>query len=113
MSKRKINSSGLVYSTDPNFKLPAEVVKQINTLSPPQQNLRIRLDAKQRAGKAVTLIQGFEGRQTDLDELGRKLKSFCGTGGSVKENEIIIQGDNRDKILIWLNNQGFSKAKKI
>jgi translation initiation factor 1 len=90
MSKKR-NSSGLVYSTDPNFKLQDEIPDEINTLPPSGQNLRIRLDAKQRAGKTVTLIQGFEGKATDLEELGKKLKSFCGTGGSVKENEIIIQ----------------------
>ncbi|MDB5198121.1 MAG: translation initiation factor [Chitinophagaceae bacterium] len=113
MSKKRSNLSGLVYSTDPNFKLPEENTDDINTLPPAQQNLRIRLDAKQRAGKVVTLIQGFEGKETDLEELGRKLKSYCGTGGSAKENEIIIQGDNRDKILVWLQKQGYSKTKKI
>ena len=110
MSKKKTNSSGLVYSTDPNFKLPEENTDDIETLPPSQQNLWIRLDAKQRAGKVVTLIQGFEGKENDLEELGKKLKSFCGTGGSAKDNEIIIQGDNRDKVLQWLHKQGFAKA---
>ena len=112
MSKKRSNSSGLVYSTDPNFMLPEENMADIDTLHPAQQNLRIRLDAKQRAGKVVTLIQGFEGKEADLEELGRKLKSYCGTGGSVKSGEMIIQGDNRDKILGWLHKQGFIKAKK-
>ena len=111
--KKKTSFSGLVYSTDPNFKLPEENTDDIETLSPGQQNLRIRLDAKQRAGKVVTLIQGFEGKEVDLEELGKKLKSFCGTGGSVKDHEIIIQGDNRDKILQWLLKQGFAKTKKV
>jgi translation initiation factor 1 len=113
MSKKRSNSSGLVYSTDPNFKLPEEETNDIETLASSQQNLRIRLDSKQRAGKVVTLIQGFEGKEVDLEELGKKLKSFCGTGGSVKDGEIIIQGDNRDKILTWLSKQGFAKAKKM
>ena len=113
MSKKRSNSSGLVYSTDPNFKFPEEDTNDIDTLPPLQQNLRIRLDAKQRAGKVVTLIQGFEGREADLEDLGRKLKSYCGTGGSVKDNEMIIQGDNRDKILAWLHKQVFTKTKKI
>ena len=113
MSKKRLSSSGLVYSTDPNFTLENETPANVNTLPPAQQNLRIRLDAKQRAGKTVTLVQGFEGKETDLEELGKKLKSFCGTGGSVKENEIIIQGDNRDKTLSWLQKNGYTKAKKI
>lgn len=113
MSKKRSNSSGLVYSTDPNFKIEEENADDVITLPPSQQNLKIRLDAKQRAGKVVTLVQGFEGRETDIEELGKKLKSFCGTGGSTKDNEIIIQGDNRDKILAWLIKQGYQKTKKI
>ena|SRR5688572_23749099 len=113
MSRKRDNHSGLVYSTDPNFKLPGEHTGNIDTLPAAQQNLRIKLDARQRAGKVVTLVQGFEGKAADLEDLGRKLKSYCGTGGSAKENEIIIQGDNRDKILLWLHKQGYSKAKKI
>ncbi len=113
MSKKRSDSSGLVYSTDPNFKLPKENTSDVNTLPPAQQYLRVKLDAKQRAGKVVTLIQGFEGQEVALQDLGRKLKSYCGTGGSAKDNEIIIQGDNRDKILAWLHKQGFTKTKKI
>ena len=112
MTKKRSIPGGLVYSTDINFKFSEDVTDDTVTLSSAEQNLRIRLDTKQRAGKVVTLIQGFEGKETDLQELGKKLKSFCGTGGSVKENEIIIQGDNRDKILLWLQKQGYSKTKK-
>lgn len=113
MSKKRSNSSGLVYSTDPNFKLPGEEKDDTTTVPPDQQHLRIRLDARQRAGKVVTLVQGFQGKTADLEALGRKLKSYCGTGGSAKDNEIIIQGDNREKIFSWLHKQGFLQAKKI
>ena len=114
MSKKKIESlGGLVYSTDPNFKLPEENTEEQETIEPSQQKLKIRLDTKHRAGKAVTLVEGFIGSIHDLEELGKKLKSFCGTGGSVKDGEIIIQGDNREKILQWLHKNGYRSSKKI
>ena len=111
--KKRSNPSGLVYSTDVNFKLQDENVPDIQTLSPSLQSLKVKTDTKQRAGKVVTLIRGFEGKPADLEELGKKLKSFCGTGGSVKENEIIVQGDHREKILLWLQKQGYIKTKKV
>lgn len=114
MSKKKIQSlSGLVYSTDPDFKLPDEGLDEQETIEPSQQQLKIRLDKKHRAGKAVTLVEGFIGTTSDREELGKKLKTFCGTGGSVKDGEIIIQGDQRDKILQWLQKNGYKQAKKI
>ncbi len=112
MSKKRSIPGGIVYSTEPTFDFD-ETTDEIITLPAAQQNLRIKLDAKQRAGKVVTLVQGFEGKAADLEELSKKLKSYCGTGGSVKENEIIVQGDNREKIVSWLLKQGYLKAKKI
>ena len=114
MAKSKGNFiGGLVYSTDPNFKPAEEQDEEVPTLLPAKQKLWIKLDTKQRAGKAVTIISDFIGRTADREELGKKLKTFCGTGGSVKENEIIVQGDNRDKILQWLQKNGYSLARKI
>jgi translation initiation factor 1 len=110
--KNKSDKRGFVYSTDPTFKFEREH-EAANTLPPSQQKLRVRLDTKQRAGKAVTLIEGFVGKQEDLEELGKKLKTYCGTGGSAKDNEIIIQGDQREKVMQWLSTNGYSKAKKI
>ena len=109
--KNKPDSRGFVYSTDPDFSFKQDE-QHIETLLPPQQKLRIKLDTKQRAGKAVTLIQGFAGKEEDLEELGKKLKNFCGTGGSAKDNEIIIQGDQRDKVLQWLIKNGYKQSKK-
>lgn len=113
MAKIKRNDlGGMVYSTDPNFKPEMEQEQESETWQAGLQKLRVRLDTKHRAGKAVTLITGFIGSSTDLAELGKKLKSFCGTGGAVKDGEIIIQGDNRDKVLQWLHKNGYSSAKK-
>ena len=113
MSKKRSNPGGLVYSTDPNFKLPQEDASEEETISPAQQKIKVRLDTKNRAGKAVTLVEGFMGTNADKEDLGKKLKTFCGTGGSVKDGEIIVQGDNRDKVLQWLLKNGYSVAKKI
>lgn len=114
MAKKKINSiAGLVYSTDPNFKLPDETIDEQETIEPAQQPLKIRLDTKHRAGKAVTIIEGFVGTSPDLENLGKQLKSFCGTGGSVKDGIVIVQGDNRDKMLQWLIKNGYKMVKKI
>lgn len=114
MANKKVNSlGGLVYSTDPNFKPFEESKEEEEILLPLQQKIKIRLDKKHRAGKAVTLIEGFIGKEKDKEELGKKLKTFCGTGGSVKDGEIIVQGDNRDKIVQWLQKNGYSNTKKI
>ena len=108
--KNKGDKHGFVYSTDPSFHFEQEQ-NDIETFTPAQQKLKIRLDTKQRAGKAVTLIEGFMGKDEDLQELGKKLKTFCGTGGSAKDGEIIIQGDQREKVTAWLKQNGYSGTK--
>ena len=110
MSKKKSNYTGIVYSTDPDFKPEEEEIHE-QTPHPDQQNLRIRLDTKHRSGKAVTIVENFIGAEDDLEKLGKQLKTFCGTGGSVKDRQIIIQGDQRQKILQWLQKNGFKKSK--
>ena len=110
--KNKPDTRGFVYSTDPDFRFEEEN-KNVVTLLPKQQKLRIRLDTKHRAGKAVTLVTGFVGKNEDAEELEKKLKSFCGTGGSAKDGEIIIQGDQRDKVLQWLLKNDYTSSKKI
>ena len=111
--KNKPDTRGFVFSTDPGFRFEEEETAEQPTLVPAQQKLRIRLDTKQRAGKAVTLVTGFIGVAADLEELGKKLKNFCGTGGSVKDGEAIIQGDQRDKVLQWLLKSGYTNARKV
>jgi translation initiation factor 1 len=110
--KNKPDTRGFVYSTDPNFSFePGD--EQQETLAPAEQKLKIRLETKHRGGKAVTLVLGYIGTPDDMEELGKKLKNFCGTGGSAKDGEIIVQGDQRDKVLQWLLKNGYKNAKKI
>lgn len=103
---------GMVYSTNPDYEYDNEGKEDQETLSPEKQTLKVLLDKKQRKGKIVTLIQGFVGTEDDLKELGKKLKSKCGTGGSAKDGEIIIQGDFRDRIMEYLKNDGY-KVKRV
>lgn len=111
--KNKPDARGFVYSTNPDFSFqPAENSEQ-ETLPPALQQLKIRLETKHRGGKTVSLITGFTGTNYDLEQLGKKLKNFCGTGGSVKDGEVIIQGDQRAKILQWLQSNGYKQTKKI
>jgi translation initiation factor 1 len=107
MSKSKKSKGGLVYSTNPDIKLESEDDIQDESIAPSQQNLRVMLDKKQRKGKVVTLITGFAGNEHELNELGKILKSKCGTGGSVKDGEIIIQGDFKLKIGELLSKSGY------
>lgn len=105
MSKKN-KKGGIVYSTNPDYEYDDQN-DEIETLSPEQQTLVIRLDKKQRRGKQVTLVSGFVGRADDLKVLGKLLKSKCGVGGSVKDNEIIIQGEFREKIKQLLKNLNY------
>lgn len=105
--KNKPDTKGFVYSTDPSFQFEQEGFRDQETIAPEKQKLRISLDSKHRAGKAVTLVSGFIGRLDDLDILGKSMKQFCGTGGSVKDGQIIIQGDQREKVRQFLLKQKF------
>ncbi len=103
---------GVVYSTADNFEYIFQPTDEDQeTLKPSQQNLRVMLDKKQRAGKKVTLVTGFIGTEDDLKELGKKIKTKCGVGGTVKDGEIMIQGDFRDRVMELLLADGY-KAKK-
>lgn len=111
MAKNNQKTVGnIVYSTNKNldFSLPEE---QEVTLPPQQQNLKILLSKKGRGGKTATLITGFVGSDSDREALGKVLKSRCGVGGTVKDGEILIQGDHREKVLEYLLKEGY-KAKK-
>jgi translation initiation factor 1 len=101
-------NSKIVFSTNPDFnRWDDDVEQEAETLPPNKQNLTILLDKKQRKGKKVTLVKGFEGTDADLKELGKLLKSKCGVGGSVKNGEIIIQGEFKEKIKSILVEKGY------
>ena len=106
MGKNK-DKIGIVYSTNSRFSYDYGKVKEPDTLPPQQQNLIVMLDKKNRSGKAVTLVTRFIGKSEDLEDLGKYLKSKCGVGGTVKDGEILIQGDFRKKIMQLLLEKGY------
>lgn len=108
MSKKsKKHRDGVVYSTNQEYDYSYNDDKVQDTLPNQQQNLRVTLDKKSRGGKQVTLITGFIGTEDDLKDLGKMLKSKCGVGGAAKDNEILLQGDFRAKVLELLQKAGY------
>ena len=89
-----------------------EEEEEIITPAPAQQKLYIELDKRNRGGKSVTLITGFEGKEEDLKELAKTLKTKCGVGGAAKDGEIIIQGDFREKVSALLTDMGYKTKRK-
>lgn len=108
--KNKPDLFGFVYSTDQSFNYQHQQDEKV-TLLPAEQPLRIRLETKHRGGKTVTVISGFVGTEEDLNTLAKQLKNTCGTGGSSKDGEILIQGDHREKIKLWLHKKGYKQTK--
>ena len=104
--------TGVVYSTNPDFAYASAAPTGAATLPPAQQQLRVTLDKKSRAGKQVTLITGFVGAASDLEALAKRLKAHCGCGGSAKVGQVLVQGDVRAKATAWLTTQGF-QAKSL
>jgi translation initiation factor 1 len=99
---------GVVYSTKNDFEYDTNETEEIETLAPDKQKLKVLIDRKQRKGKSVTIITDFIGKYDDLNDLAKKIKTKCGTGGSVKDGEIIIQGEMIDKIMDYLIKEGFN-----
>jgi translation initiation factor 1 len=105
MGKKKLN---IVYSTNPDFHYEYDTNDKEELLPPGKQALKVRFEKKHRAGKKVTVISGFTGPESDLKDLAKLLKSRCAVGGSVKDQEILLQGDLRDKIKGVLLKEGYS-----
>ncbi len=118
MSKNKKNKdpfsalNGLVFSTNPDFEgFQGTEGASEESLPPQQQRLRVMIDRKKRRGKEVTLVTDFDGTEEDLKALGKFLKTKCGVGGSVKDGEILIQGNHRDKVVKLLKEKGYTGTK--
>jgi len=105
--KKKVFRGGLAYSTNPDLEMNQNEEEEI---TPPreEQKLKISLDTRHRKGKTVTLVDGFIGAKSDLTALGKRLKTHCGTGGSAKDGQIIIQGDVRKKVKAFLEKEGYN-----
>ena len=110
MSKKKKRN---FYSTNPDWEWQDDDEDLIETLAAAQQRLRVQRDRKQRKGKEVTLVTGFVGEADDLKDLGKRLKSQCGVGGSAKDGEIILQGNWVDKTVELLKNWGYTQTKRV
>jgi len=110
--KNKKKRDGIVFSTDPDFEYAYREEAEPEALPPNQQRLRVLLDRKQRKGKEVTLVHGYVGPEDELKALGKLLKSQCGVGGSVKEGQILLQGDHRDKVVTILKKEGYTDTKR-
>lgn len=112
MSKKKNNSQGgIVFSTNPDFQWQPESEDPVITPAPNTQKLRIYLD-RLGGNKVVSRVDGFAGSEEDLETLGKALKKLCGSGGSVKDGCVLLQGDHRDKLLQWLIKEGYTQTKK-
>ena len=112
MSKKNTaRPDGLEYSTNKNFFNDFPEQESVETLPKEKQKLRVTLDKKQRAGKVVTLVDGFTGTMEDMEALGKQLKTKCGAGGSIKDGYIIVQGDYREKVIGWLKDWGYVLTK--
>ena len=110
--KNKPDNRGFVFSTNPDFEFQPDEPEEVEDLPNEEQKLRVWIDRKQRKGKEVTLIAGFSGSEDSLKDLAKELKTKCGVGGSVKDGEILLQGNHRDKVLDYLLEKGYKKAKK-
>lgn len=112
MGKKNKKNNRIVFSTNPDYEYQEDNEEQAESIPENQQRLRVMIDRKARKGKEVTLVTGFEGPEDELKDLGKFLKSRCGVGGSVKDGEIIIQGNKRDKIVELLIDKGYTNTKK-
>ena len=101
----------IVYSTNPDFGYETDETSEEETLDKKQQKLRVAMEKKGRGGKTVTLIRGFVGSESDLKDLGKLVKTKCGVGGSVKDGEIIVQGDFKQRVIDLLKAEDYTQTR--
>jgi translation initiation factor 1 len=106
------NKKNIVYSTNPNYSYQFEEENELETLPPDQQTLAVHFENKHRGGKSAVIVKGFVGKKEDLESLGKLLKTKCGVGGSVKDGEVIVQGEMREKVISILDGLGY-KTKRV
>ena len=102
---------GVVYSTNPDYEYSDDSQEEADTLPKNQQKLRLNMERAGRGGKTVTLVKGFVGSDKDINALSKLLKQKCGVGGTVKDGEIIIQGDHRQRLVEVLKKEGYTQTK--
>lgn len=102
---------GVVYSTNPDFEYSDDSQEETEIQPKNQQKLRLSMERAGRGGKTVTLVKGYVGSEEDINALCKQLKQKCGVGGSVKGEEIIIQGDHRQRLVEILKNEGYTQTK--
>ncbi len=110
--KSKKNRIGVVFSTNPEYDYSFDEDMEVEDIAENQQKLRVLIDRKKRKGKEVTLVTDFVGTGESMKALGKMLKSKCGVGGAVKDGEIMIQGNQRDKVVKILLDLGYTGTKK-
>jgi len=108
MSNKHKNREGVVYSTNPDFQYTENNGEESEILPAQKQKLKIFTDTKMRAGKTVTVIEGFVGKENDLEALCKMLKTSCGAGGTIKDRLVLIQGDHKNKIIDLIKKKGYS-----
>ncbi len=101
----------IVYSTNPDFRYDDGTEEEEETIEKSRQKLRVAIEKKGRGGKTVTVVSGFIGKEDDLKELGKMLKAKCGVGGSVKDGEILIQGEFKQRVVDLLKSEGYSQTR--
>jgi translation initiation factor 1 len=106
--KNKKKRVDVVYSTNPDYEYNYEDDGVEETLPPEEQKLKVRIEKKGRGGKTAVVVKGFIGSEDDLKDLAKTIKTKCGTGGSAKDGEIIIQGEMRNKVLEVLQKEGYN-----